>query len=103
MHHGAQRHCEVLKIVVTLFVYVNKCAHEHETEHTWRSEDSSQEATLSFHPVGLRNQTQMVSTGGKRLYLLNHLAGLTLWSFVQSGIQSISYSVAYICMLCTSG
>lgn len=41
----------------------------------WRSEDNLWEPILSFYCVSLRDQTQVVRLGGKRLSLLSHLTG----------------------------
>jgi len=46
--------------------------------HLWQSEDRSQESVPSFHHVGHRNGTRVVSLGAGNLYLLGHLTNLTL-------------------------
>lgn len=38
--------------------YVGGCVHD--TAYVWRSEDNFQEMVLSFHHIGLKNQTQTV-------------------------------------------
>lgn len=42
---------------------------------TWRSGSSLQKPFLYFHPVGLRDQCQVLRFGDKCLYLLSYLDG----------------------------
>ena len=55
------------------------CMYVHMSVHAmtwmWSSEDSFWELVLTFHHVGLGDQTQAVRLGGKCLYPLTHLEG----------------------------
>lgn len=53
-------------------MYAHVCA----TAQLVKSEESSQDSVLSFHHVGLGDQTQVVRFGGKCLYPLEHLTTL---------------------------
>lgn len=48
-------------------MYAHVCA----TAQLVKSEESSQDSVLSFHHVGLGDQTQIVRFGGKCLYPLD--------------------------------
>lgn len=58
-----------------------------------------QEAILSFHPMGLRNQTQLSGLVQTPLPTQSVVLLTWHWNFVQSGLQSTSYSVVYISVL----
>lgn len=45
-----------------------------------KSEDNVQESVLTFHCVGSRVRTQVMSLSGKCLYSLNHLVSLLVIS-----------------------
>lgn len=56
----------------SLMLYV--CGGMHPMVYLWRSEKNLQKSILflHFYRVGSRNQTQVVSLGGKHLYLMSH-------------------------------
>lgn len=41
--------------------------------YIWKSEDNCKESVLSFHHVGLRDQTEVIRLGGKHLYPLSKI------------------------------
>lgn len=55
----------------SIFINMCVCACAHATVHVWRTEDKCGESVLST--VSPWGQTEVVSLGGKHLYLLNHL------------------------------
>lgn len=56
---------EVMTTCVCIFI--------HEHTYVCRGQDNFQYFILSFHPVGLGDQTQIARLGGKLLSLLSHL------------------------------
>lgn len=56
------------------------------------------ELILSFHPVGLGDQTQIVSFSREYLYSLNHLSGPLFDSFFLIEVIHISYKVVTQCL-----
>lgn len=62
--------------------------------HTWRSENNLKESALSFHYVGPRNWTQIVSLGDKSFYPLSYFAGSvdTYELYVTSYFNMICYN-----------
>lgn len=61
--------CLALLCFAVVFIFAGVCAHE------WKSETNLWESALSFHYMSPRDQTQVVRTGNKLLYLMLYLRG----------------------------
>lgn len=67
-------------------------------------DNSLQESALSLHPVGLRDQTQVISLGGKLLYPLSHPTSPrvnSFWGLLEIRGHSLLPGSLIVFLVCT--
>lgn len=85
----------VNELVSSSIFLLSLCVFLHVYVLTWRSEDSFQDSSAPFHPVGFRGQTQVERFGSKHFHPVSHLSSSISVSYI--GLAWVEI-LNYICV-----